>query len=234
MNLRSLCIASAVMLLSFVPGSAQSPQLKAVLSQMDAASARFKNAQADLRYDNYTLVVNDHSLETGSLYIERAGNSEHMGAVFYDLGANGQPAKSPSRVINFDGDTLKIYTPGTNQDDLFKAGANQARYNSFLTLGFGGSGRDLARAWDINDLGPEMLGGVKTEKLDLISKDRSVKNLFTHITLWIDPARGLSLKQVFYAPNGDYRTAIYTNLQLNSHIDRKPYSIPRGAIAIQH
>lgn len=232
MNLRTLSLAAALALTPLA-AAAQS-QLNAILSQMDTASATFKNAQADVKYDNYTRVVNDHTVQTGTLYVQRTGSSEDMGALFYDLGPNGQPTKSPSKIIVFDGATLRIYTPGVNQVDIFKAGANQARYESFLTLGFGGSGKDLARAWNITDQGPETIDGTKTEKLDLVSKDPSVKNMFTHVTVWIDPTRGLSLKQIFFAPNGDNRTATYSNLRLNGRIDKKPYSIPKNATPIQH
>ena len=236
MNLRQLSLAAALTLAPFaapIHAPAQS-QLDSVLSQMDAASARFKNAQADVRYDNYTRVVNDHDIETGSIYIERTGSTNQMGAVFYNIGPDNKPASTPARIVNFDGATLRIFTVGTNQVDLFKAGANQAKYDSFLTLGFGGSGKDLARSWDITDQGPDTIDNVKTEKLDLVSKDPSVKNMFTHITIWIDPTRGVSLKQVFYAPNNDNRTATYSNIRLNGSVNRKPYSIPRGATVVPH
>jgi outer membrane lipoprotein-sorting protein len=58
--------------------------------------------------------------------------------------------------------------------------------------------------------------------------------MFTHITIWIDPTRGVSLKQVFYAPNKDNRTATYSNIRLNSRINEKPYNIPKGASVITH
>ena len=236
MNLRQLSLAAALALAPLaapVKAPAQS-QLNSVLSQMDAASARFKNAQANVRYDNYTRVVNDHDIETGSIYIERTGTTEQMGAVFYNLGTDNKPASTPARIVNFDGPTLRIFTVGTNQVDLFKAGANQAKYDSFLTLGFGGSGKDLQRIWDITDQGPDTIDGVKTEKLDLVSKDADVKNMFTHITIWIDPTRGVSLKQVFYAPNNDNRTATYSNIRVNGTVNRRPYEIPKKATVIAH
>jgi outer membrane lipoprotein-sorting protein len=232
MTFRTFSLAAA---LTLTPLAALSQsQLNNVLSQMNTASANFKNAQADVRYDNYTRVVNDHDIEAGSIYIERSGSTEKMGAVFYNAGPDGKPTATPARIVNFDGATLRIFTVGTNQVDLFKAGANQARYDSFLTLGFGGSGKDLDRAWNITDQGPDTVNGVKTEKLDLVSKDPSVKNMFTHITIWIDPARGVSLKQIFYALNGDNRTATYSNIRLNSRINDKPYNIPKGATVIAH
>ena len=236
MNLRQLSLAAALTLAPLaapMQAPAQS-QLNSVLSQMDAASARFKNAQANVRYDNYTRVVNDHDIETGSIYIERTGTAEQMGAVFYNVGPDNKPASTPARIVSFDGPTLRIFTVGTNQVDLFKAGANQAKYDSFLTLGFGGSGKDLQRIWDITDQGPDTIDGVKTEKLDLVSKDAGVKNMFTHITIWIDPTRGVSLKQIFYAPNGDNRTATYSNIRLNGNVNRKPYEISKKATVIAH
>ena len=236
MNLRQLSLAAALTLAPLaapMQAPAQS-QLNSVLSQMDAASARFKNAQANVRYDNYTRVVNDHDIETGSIYIERTGTAEQMGAVFYNVGPDNKPASTPARIVSFDGPTLRIFTVGTNQVDLFKAGANQAKYDSFLTLGFGGSGKDLQRIWDITDQGPDTIDGVKTEKLDLVSKDAGVKNMFTHITIWIDPTRGVSLKQIFYAPNGDNRIATYSNIRLNGSVNRKPYEISKKATVIAH
>jgi outer membrane lipoprotein-sorting protein len=233
MTLRTLTLAAA---LTLTPLAALSQsQLNSVLDQMNAASARFKNVQADARYDEYTRVVNDHDISTGSLYVERKGSTVHMGALQYNLGPNGQPDKSPARIINFDGNNLRLYTPGNGQVDLFKAGANQAKYDSFLTLGFGGSGDDLKSAWNITDQGSETIAGIATEKLDLVSKDPGVKQTFTHVTIWIDPKRGVSLKQIFYAPGGDSRTTTYTNIRLNSNINEKPYQIPtKGVNVIAH
>src|ERR1700743_895293 len=151
MNFCQVSLAAALTLAPLavpIQTPAQS-QLNSVLSQMDAASARFKNAQADVRYDNFTRVVNDHDIETGSIYIERNGSTEQMGAVFYNVGSDNKPAPTPARIVNFDGPTLRIFTVGTNQVDLFKAGANQAKYDSFLTLGFGGSGKGHLRIWDV-------------------------------------------------------------------------------------
>jgi outer membrane lipoprotein-sorting protein len=49
------------------------------------------------------------------------------------------------------------------------------------------------------------------------------------VTIWVDPARGVSLKQIFYEPSGDNRTATYQNIRYNQpikgdvfHIDVAP------------
>jgi hypothetical protein len=42
--------------------------------------------------------------------------------------------------------------------------------------------------------------------------------MFSHVTIWIDPAKSLSMKQIFYEPSGDNRTAIYSGLKYNTRI----------------
>ena len=201
-----------------------------LVQQMDAASKTFHSAQADVQYDNYTRVVRAHDIETGSIYIERAAaGGLKMGALFFAPGS-----KTPSKIVAYDNSTLQYYTTGTNQLDVFKAGANRAKYDGFLTLGFGGSGQALCDAWEVTDNGPEKLDGTTTEKLDLVSKDPGVKGMFNHVTIWVDTVRDVSLKQQFFAPNGDYRTATYTNIRLNTPIDKKPYAIAKGAQRVNH
>ena len=51
-----------------------------ILAQMDAASAKFQNAQADFVWDNYTKVVDDHEQQMGTIYFERVGGQTQMAA----------------------------------------------------------------------------------------------------------------------------------------------------------
>jgi outer membrane lipoprotein-sorting protein len=66
---------------------------------------------------------------------------------------------------------------------------------------------------------------VKTEKLDLVSKDPGVKSKVSHVTIWIDPARGVSLKQIFYLPSGDTRTNTFANIKLNGTLDKSTFKM---------
>jgi outer membrane lipoprotein-sorting protein len=64
----------------------------------------------------------------------------------------------------------------------------------------------------------ESIDGTQTAKLDLKPKQQNVANMFSHITVWIDPVRSLGLKQIFYEPSGDNRTATYTGIKYNAKI----------------
>ena len=216
-----LSVAISPVALSAQAGSAH---LDAVLSQMNAASKTFNDARADFRWDYYERVVRDTSTQQGSIYFERKSGAMTMGAVIMD-----PKTKAKQKIIDYEGGTLQMFDPGVDQITVLHAGANQAQYESFLTLGFGASGTDLQHSWNIQDQGQETIDGVKTEKLDLTGKDPQANNMFTHITIWIDPARAVALKQEFYAPSGDKRTTYYSAIRLNTKIDKGSFAIKKDA-----
>jgi outer membrane lipoprotein-sorting protein len=203
---RKTFMFAALAILSSALALGQSADLHQVLNQMDAAAARFKSAQADFVADTYTAVVDSHDIQKGTIAFRRAGGATQM--VMHVMSDNGQT--SLKDVLYKDGE-LKYYQPAVKQETLLKAGSNYERY---FTLGFGGSGKELAANWNIKYLGTEPVDGVETAKLDLTPKTPS--DQFTHITVWIDAKRGVSLKQQVFQDSGDWRTAVYSNIRLNN------------------
>ncbi len=216
--------ASALVALAVTAAPAQTQdkasRLSDTLRQLDTASARFHSAEADFKKDLYQRVVRETTSQTGSIYFLKSGASTQMGAVINPPDA---------RIIEFKDGRLRLFDPGANHLTQVDARANQAQYESFLTLGFGGSGKDLERAWTVTDDGPEQLNDgtstVNVEKLDLVAKDPNVRNTFTHVTLWVDPTRAVSLKQQFFSPSEDVQTATYTHIRLNQPVDGKRFAI---------
>jgi len=199
--------------------------LDKVLAQMDAASARFQNAQADFLWDNYTKVVDDHEQQFGTIYFDRGGGQTQMAALIQ------KPAKKT--VVYKDG-VLDYYDPSLDQLNVFSAGKNKAQYESFLTLGFGGSGKDLNASWQIADLGAETIDGVATEKLDLKSQPAKENAKIDHITIWVDATRAVSLKQVFFYTSGDTRTCTFTNIKYNQKkLPKGVFDVPKAKNVVQ-
>jgi hypothetical protein len=122
--------------------------LDEVLRQMDAASERFKSAQADFQWDLYERVVKETTTQKGVIYFVRDGALMEMGAKVFPPSA---------KFLEYKRGQLSLFDPGANHLLLMSAGAKQGQYESFLTLGFGGSGRDMAKAWTISDLGTEQM-----------------------------------------------------------------------------
>ena len=192
--------------------------LDQALRDLDAGSAKFKTTEADFQKDFYERVVKETTTQNGSIYYRKNGNKLEMGAKINPPSA---------RYISYKDGKLGVFDPGSKDLKLYDTGKNKAQAESFLTLGFGGSGTELARAWTITDLGTEQMSdgsaSVPVTKLDLVSKDPNVRNMFSHITIWVDLNRAISLKQRFFTPSGDYQTATYTNIRYNQNVNTAPY-----------
>jgi outer membrane lipoprotein-sorting protein len=194
--------------------------LDKVIAQLNAAAVKFHSAQADFSWDVYQAVVQDHDIQTGTTYFERGSGTTQMAAEVKQ--ENNRPA--PKYVV-YNGSQVQFYQPEIKQMTIFRAGANRSQAESFLTLGFGGSGTELQANWEVTPLGREMMNGVEVVKLDLKPKAANVQNTFTHVTIWVDPSRAISLKQIFFAPSGDLRTVTYSNIRYNQPIPKEVFHI---------
>ena len=218
MTLRRL---AALLLLAaplVLPAQVKPGALDAALRDLDAGSTRFKTAEADFQWDFYEVVVKETTTQHGSIYFKKNGGKLEMGSKINPPGA---------KYLAYKDGKLAVFDPATKDLKILTAGQNKAQYESFLTLGFGGSGSDLAKAWTVTDLGTEQMSdgtaNVSVTKFDLVSKDPDVRNMFSHIYIWIDLNRAISLKQQFFTPSGDYQTATYTNIRYNQNINTAPY-----------
>ena len=194
-----------------VPAQAKSGggDLERVLDDMDKAAASFKSAQADFVWDQFSKVVNDHDFQKGVIYYRVAGKEVQMAA---DI---SEPSK---KYVLFAKGEVDVYQPDIEQATAYSAGKNKADFESFLVLGFGGRGHDLQKSFDVAYNGDETIDSIKAAKLTLTPKTSKVKNMFSQILLWIDPERGISVRQQFIEPSGDYRLAKYANIKLNQKI----------------
>src|SRR5208283_4465931 len=158
----------------------ESSDLERVLGQMDAAARNFKAIET----------------EKGKIYFRRDGGEVQMAVDFAD----------PEKYVRYRSGKVQVYLPKMDEVDEYNPGKNRADVESYLVLGFGGSGHDLFKSYDVRFVGMEDANGVKAEKLELIPKSDRLRNDFVaRIFLWIDPARGISVQQQFFEPGGNYR-----------------------------
>ena len=191
---------------------AQSMDLQKALSAMDASSAKFRDVQADITVDNYTAVVQDHEIQKGTTAFRRVNGAMEM--VTHLSAATGGPATD----LLYKNGELDYYLPATKQETIFSAGANRQEYDSLLATGFGDSGKALSAAWTVTFQGMETIDGVSTAKLDLVSKDAKTRSYFSHVTIWVDLNRDISMMQVMTQPDGDSRTVTYSKVRYNASL----------------
>lgn len=183
--------------------------LKNLLAQMNIAAKAFKTAQADFEWDQYQRVVDETDVQKGQMYLRRTEKGMDAGLRI--------TSPDPKQVVFKDG-KLSFYQPRIDQVTERAAGSNRADVEAFMSLGFGASGSDLEKSYDLKMEGWETVAGVKTARLDLSPKEAKLKSSLSKIVLWIDPARSLAVQQQFLEPSGDYRLARYSNIRVNSRI----------------
>lgn len=197
-------------------GVAQAPQ-QTWIEKLNQAARSFHNATADFEFDRtQTDPVPDTDVLKGVAYYERKGSDFQMAAHIREN--NGKPAL---KTYTFSKGILKLDEPGINQVTTVQ---QASKFTDYIMLGFGASGDELAAKWEIKDQGAESVGGVMTEKLELVAKDPTVKKNIPKVTIWMDLSRAVSVKQVWDQGQGQSRENTYTNIKVNQALPKDAFT----------
>jgi outer membrane lipoprotein-sorting protein len=183
---------------------------------MDTAATNFRTTEANFVWDQYQRVINDTDTQKGKIYFRRQGKEIQMLA---------DVTEPDAKSVLFSGGKIQLYQPKIDQVTEYNSGKNRADLESYLVLGFGGSGHELLKSYDVKYQGEESALGVNSAKLELVPKSARVRNTIARILLWIDPARGVSVQQQFFEPSGDYRLAKYSDIHLNQKIQDSAFKL---------
>ncbi|HUN85285.1 MAG TPA: hypothetical protein VMU48_12955 [Terracidiphilus sp.] len=181
------------------------------MHQLDVAAANFHSASADFEWDSVvTEPIPDTDVQKGVAYFEHQGKSVKMAAHIDEL--NDRPVP---KVLLYSNGELELFEPMINQVTRFK---KASQFEGYAMLGFGASGKELADKWNIQFDGQETMDGIKTDKLELVAKDPAVRKTISKVTLWVDPQRDISVKQIFDEGEGQSRVCHYTNVKVNQSL----------------
>jgi len=200
--------------------------LESVLRKMDAVSANFHTAQAEFQWDNYQRVIDEVvDVQTGTIYYRRENKDIEMMANVKKAGASAASLKPEPKYVLFSDGKVRMYEPKIDRVTVYDLGKGKADLESYIVLGFGGSGQDLQKAFDVTYQGTEKVGDVNAAKLQLIPKSEGVKKYYNRMVLWIDADKGVSVQQQFFTPQGDFRLCKYTGIKLNEKVSDDTFKL---------
>lgn len=202
---------------------AQSPdqELDKTLARLDATAQKFKSAEAEVVWDNVqTQPIYDKDTQTGTIYFER-----RKGEVSTALQLKTLDGKPVPKEMVYDGGVFKLYEPMLKQLTIFKTTGKQSEIESFLALGFGGSGADLRKNWIVSYSGAETIDGIQTSRLTLLPHNDSTRQNVSKVILWVDMANGIAIRQQSFDPSGNYRLVNYKIVHLNSGVPGNAFEI---------
>lgn len=216
---RKIFFAAPLLLLLLVsaqPGMA-ADKLQQVLAQLDNSAKNVHSASADFEYKNIqTVPVPDVDVMSGTVYYEHKGE---VRLAFHVKQRNGQAFEE---TYTYNRGVFELFQKNLNQVTKYRNAGNLSSY--FMLSGFGYTGKELMDGFEVSYLGEETIDGVKTEKLQLIPKDAKLRDTFPKISIWVDPTRDVSLKQVFDEGQGLSRVATFTHIELNHSISSSEFA----------
>jgi outer membrane lipoprotein-sorting protein len=198
---------------------AEAGPLSTVLKKMDTAAAGFRSTQAEFEWDVYEKVIDEvDDIQKGTIYYRRNGKEIEMMADVKQAGSEPAKLKPEPKFVLFSKGKIRMYQPKPDQVTEFDLGSNRSELETYVVLGFGGSGQDLQKAFDVTYVAPETIDGIATAKLQLVPKSEKVRSTYKKIFLWIDLERGISVQQQAFQPDGNWRLAKYSSIRLNEKI----------------
>lgn len=185
----------------------EAASLQEVLSWMDRAATNFRSVQARVEKVTYTAVIDDRSAESGEMWLLKTGSRSISVKIEFEA--------PDRRVIAFQDGKAEIYYPKIQTVHVYDLGKEQRLVEQFLLLGFGTAGRDLVRQYQVVVRGNERIDGQPTERLELVPRDRRMRERLVKVELWIVAEQGYPVQQKFYWPSGDTTTVTYRAIRLN-------------------
>lgn len=189
--------------------------LAKVLSHMDKSSKHLKTLSANLEYTKVTVIVNDHSTDSGKIYFRNDRSPDFL----IDF---REPAK---KVILFKNDKAELYNPMINQITEYNLSKHASLIQEFLLLGFGTDSKEMERVYKVRYLKEEQLGGDTTAVLELTPRAESLAAQLSKVQLWVSEESWLPVQQKFFQPDGDYAIARYSSVEVNRYLPSSTFKI---------
>lgn len=188
--------------------AAASQSLQQVLARMDKAASDFQAMTAQVVWVTHTDVLNKDNKETGTVTMKKIQPGEVQGLVDFT---------SPDRkTITFEKRKYQEYLPKLKTVQVFDLAKHGEQIDKFLMIGFGTSGMELAKDYQVSVLGTANLNGQPTVHLQLIPKAADALQYVQKLELWV-PEQGdpYPLQEKIFEPSHDYRMVNYSDLKIN-------------------
>ena len=193
-----------LLLALFAQTTLAAADLPTVLSKMNAAAAPFQGMTAKIRWVKYTKLVDDTDAESGDLWVKRDDKGQVQLRIAFT-----EPVRKQIRVEKT---SAELFNETINQIEEYDLKARGNELYEGLLLGFGVSGDELKKRYDIKIVAEEPIDGQPTVKLDLTPKDAEDRAAGKSIQMWISTETWQPIQQKALEHSGDYRLISYSGV----------------------
>jgi outer membrane lipoprotein-sorting protein len=211
-----------ILLALAITAIARPDSLEDVLARMDSAAKEFKSYSANVKWLDYTKIINEKDETNGAMRLQRT-KSGVSGIVDFSS------AQDPY-IVHVDGTKGQKYLPKANEIQDFNMRKFAGTLDQLLLLGFSVTREEMQRDYDIKLGGAEKVDSVGTTRIILAPKSAETLKMIRTIELWIQDGKGypIQIKRTT-APSGNYQIFTFSNLQLNPPLPPTAFELPPSA-----
>jgi outer membrane lipoprotein-sorting protein len=215
-------LRGAIALMAALPLPAADPTLDQTLAKMDQAALHFKGLSANLQSVQHMDAIHEDDSQTGTILVKRSNRK--------DLHVKISIEKPEPKTAVADGTKLQVYYPSSAEVQEMAIGQKRSLVGMILTLGFGGTSKELRSDYQVTLGGTETVAGESATRLTLIPKSDEMLAQWKQIDLWISDKSGYAVQQKFYERGKDYTVITYTSVQPKPDIPDSAFDlvVPKG------
>jgi outer membrane lipoprotein-sorting protein len=203
--------------------AAANDTLQQVLTRMDKAASEFKSMTAQVTYVTHTDVLNDNTTEIGTVTMKKVQPGEVQGLVDF--------TSPDQKIVTIEKRRVREYLPKIKTLEVFDLDKHGEQLDKFFMIGFGTSGTELAKDYDVTVVGTQDMKGQAAIHLQLVPKVAEARQYVQKLELWIpDQGDPYPLQEKILEPSRDYRLVTYEGLTINPNLrtDALQLKLPPG------
>lgn len=213
MRSRHLSLTTFVALTSILSSAAppgDKAEAQELLARMDKAAPGFKAMTAQVTQVTHTDVLNEDSTETGTVIMQKLPSGE--------VGARVNFVSPDPYNLILERKQVQRYFPKIKTLEIFDLGDKGELLDKFMMIGFGTSGAELAKDFDVTVLGLDSLKDQagKFVHARLFPKSADIRQYVKTTELWIPETNDpYPVREKILQPSGDYLVVNYSDLKIN-------------------
>jgi outer membrane lipoprotein-sorting protein len=213
------CAAVAMAGMAF-PVPAADPTLTATFARIDQAALHFKGLSGNVQSVQHMQAIHEDDTQSGTILVKRTPHKEPHVKISFE--------KPERKVAYADGNKVDVYYPSSQQIQEWALGHRKSFVDMILTLGFGGSSKDLQSDYQVTLGGTDTVAGESATRLELIPKSTDMQEQWIKIDLWISDKSGYAVQQKFYERGKDYTLITYTGVVPKADIADAEFELPKA------
>lgn len=181
--------------------------LAELMARMDAASATFTGMTASLKQLDHQEILGENETQTALVKLKKskAGLVARL-----DFAAPNQ------HTVSLRSRTVEVFTPKSNTVQIYDIGKFGSQLDQFLLLGFGTSGKELQKNYDVKLIGAATVGDRKTTHIELVPKSKQALEYLKKAELWIAVDGAYPIQEKVHKNATDYFLINYSDVKINA------------------